>query len=125
MHYHGLDHTEFHVISIEDLPRLNLSFDYINCDEVLSLLPESYAGLQAIKLVLKPDGIIRTNLYSSRQRTHFYYAQEVFKLMELMDKNPEELEIKLVRETMNRLKDQVVLKAFTGDQSRRKVKRES
>jgi hypothetical protein len=37
--------------------------------------------LQAMKLVLKPNGIIRANLHSSLQRTYYYRAQEVFKMM--------------------------------------------
>ena len=113
LQYHGFDNTEFHVISIEDLPSLGLSFDYINCDEVLYLFPEPAIGLQAMKSVLKPDGIIRANLHSSLQRRYYYRAQEVFKLMGLMDENPEEMEIELVRDIMNSLKDQVELKAIT------------
>lgn len=113
LQYHGFDNTEFHVISIEDLPNLGLSFDYINCDEVLYLFLEPAIGLQAMKSVLKPDGIIRANLHSSLQRRYYYRAQEVFKLMGLMDENPEEMEIELVRDIMNSLKDQVELKAVT------------
>lgn len=113
LRYHGFDNTEFHAISIEELPQLGLKFDYINCDEVLYLLPEISIGLQAMKSVLKPDGIIRANLHSSLQRTYFYRAQEVFKLMGLMDGNPEELEIELVRDTMKALDDRVKLKAST------------
>ena len=113
LQYHGFNNTEFHVISIEDLPQLGLGFDYINCDDVLYLFPEPSVGLQAMKSVLKPDGLIRANLHSSLQRTQFYRAQEVFKMMGLMDENPQELEIELVRDTMKALKDQVVLKTTT------------
>ena len=113
LQYHGFDNTEFHVISIEDLPKLDLSFDYINCDEVLYLLPEPSAGLQAMKSVLKPDGIIRANLHSLLLRRDMFCAQEVFKLMGLMDGNPEALEVELVRDTMKALKDYVKLKGRT------------
>ena len=113
LQYHGFNNTEFHVISIEDFPQLGLGFDYINCDDVLYLFAEPSVGLQAMKSVLKPDGLIRANLHSSLQRTQFYRAQEVFKIMGLMDENPQELEIELVRDTMKALKDQVVLKATT------------
>ncbi|AFZ29959.1 Methyltransferase type 11 [Gloeocapsa sp. PCC 7428] len=113
LQYHGFDNAQFHVCRIEDLPSLGLQFDYINCDDVLYLLSEPAIGLQAMKSVLKPDGIIRANLHSSLQRTYYYRAQEVFKMMGLMDENPEELEIDLVRDTMNALKDQVKLKALT------------
>ena len=62
-----------------------------------------------MKSVLKPDGILRANLHSSLQRVYYYRAQAVFKMMGLMDENPEELEIELVREIMNSLKDKVEL----------------
>ncbi len=113
LHYHGFDNAEFYVSSIEDVPNLSLNFDYINCDDVLYLFPDPAVGLQAMKSVLKPDGIIRANLHSSLQRTFLYRAQEVFKLMGLMDENPKKLEIELVRDTMKALKDQVLLKAIT------------
>ncbi|MFM6007624.1 MAG: class I SAM-dependent methyltransferase, partial [Sphaerospermopsis kisseleviana] len=113
LEYHGFDNVEFHVLSIYDLPELNYQFDYINCDEVLYLFPDIAVALQAMKAVLKPDGIIRTNLHSSLQRANIFRAQEVFTLMGLMDGNPEELEIEIVTDTMKALKDNVNLKATT------------
>lgn len=117
LEYHGFTNTEFHVLSIEDLPSLGLQFDYINNDEVLYLLPDATAGLRSMKSVLKPDGMIRTNLHSSLQRTGFYRAQELFKMMGLLDENPREVEIELAREVMKALKDNVVLKAKTWNDS--------
>ncbi|MFM6139104.1 MAG: class I SAM-dependent methyltransferase [Cuspidothrix sp.] len=113
LEYHGFDNAEFHVLSIYDLPKLNYQFNYINCDEVLYLFPDIAVALQAMKAVLKPDGIIRTNLHSSLQRANIFRAQEVFTLMGLMDGNPEELEIEIVTDTMKALKDNVNLKATT------------
>ena len=66
-----------------------------------------------MKSVLKPDGIIRSNLHSSMQRFNFFRAQKVFTMMGLIDKNPEDLEIEIVVETMKALKDNVHLKATT------------
>jgi hypothetical protein len=60
--------------------------------------------------VLKPDGIIRTNLHSSTGRNLVHCAQEVFKVMGLMDESPGDLEIELVREIMTALRDEVMLK---------------
>ena len=111
--YHGFDNVEFYQAKLEDLPQLGLMFDYINCDEVLYLLPDPVAGLTAMKAVLQPDGIIRTNLHSIHQRFAFYRAQALFKLMGLMDDNPEELEESVVIETMRALKDEIRLKAET------------
>ena len=113
LEYHGFYNTEFHVLSIYDLPSLNYKFDYINCDETLYLLPDITLALQALKSVLTSDGIIRSNLHSSTQRFNFYCAQKLFRLMGLIDENPGELEIELVAETMRSLKDNVELKAIT------------
>ena len=113
LQYHKFENVEFHVLDIEGLSHLGLEFDYINCDEVLYLFPEPSVGLCALKSVLKPSGIIRANLHSSLQRVQYYRAQEVFRMMGLMDKNPGEFEIAVIQEMMNALKDQVLLKANT------------
>ncbi|HLO51056.1 MAG TPA: class I SAM-dependent methyltransferase, partial [Kamptonema sp.] len=115
LQYHGFDNAEFHDISIENLQSLGCEFDYINCDEVLYLLPDMVAGLRAMKSVLKPDGIIRVNLHSSLGRTLFFRAQEALKMMGLMDDNPRELEIDLLRQIMGSLKNEVMLKRGTWD----------
>ena len=114
LQYYGFDNAEFYALPIEQVSSLNIEFDYINNDEVLYLMPDPVLGLQAMKSVLKPDGIIRTNLHSSRQRALIYQAQTVFKMMGLMDGNPEEFEIQLLGEIMNALDDTVILKARTG-----------
>lgn len=113
LEYHGFDNAEFYVMSIQDLPSLGLEFDYINCDEVLYLLPDIAVGLQSLKSVLKSNGIIRTNLHNSLQRSMYFSAQKVFRLMGLMNDNPRELEIELVTDIMKSLKDQVIIKALT------------
>lgn len=108
--HHGFDNSAFYALSIYDLPQLNIQFDYINCDEVLYLLPDPLAGLQAMKAVLKPDGIIRTNLHNAYQREVFYRAQDLFKLMGLMDDTPQEAEEEAVFETMKALKPTALLR---------------
>jgi ubiquinone/menaquinone biosynthesis C-methylase UbiE len=109
--YHGFENAEFHLLSVEDLPQLGLRFDYINCDEVLYLLNDPVAGLKAMRAVLQPKGIIRSNLHSSLQRSVYYRAQELFGLMGLMDENSQDLKIEVVTETMKSLKDGVDLKS--------------
>ncbi|WP_104547588.1 methyltransferase domain-containing protein [Chroococcidiopsis sp. TS-821] len=104
---------EFQVLSAEELPRLGIEFDYINCDEVLYLLPDPIEALRTMKAVLKPDGIIRANLHSVIQRQHFYRAQKMFELMGLFHENAGESEEALVRETMNAMPSWVDLKAKT------------
>lgn len=113
--YHGIDNAEFHTLLIEDLPQLGLTFDYINCDEVLYLLPDPVAGLRALHAILKPQGIIRSNLHSFLQRRTYYRAQSVFKLMGFMEDNPGELEVEQVQEIMMALKDQIDLKIRAWD----------
>ncbi len=118
LQYHGVANAEFYALKIEDLPTLGLQFDYINADEVLYLLPDAIAGLQAMKSVLVSDGIIRTNLHSANGRAGVFRAQAVFKAMGLMDGSPGEVEIEIVRETMEALQDEVGIKAFTWNSDR-------
>lgn len=111
--FHKVENATFHTLSIYDLPDLGMEFDYINCDEVLYLLPDAVSGLEAMKSVLKPEGIIRTNLHSQLQREPFFRAQYIFQLMGLMDGNPEEMEMQVVKDIMTALKDGVDLKKRT------------
>jgi SAM-dependent methyltransferase len=110
LQYHGIENAEFHVLGIEQIPQLGLEFDYINCDEVLYLFPDIADGLRAMKSVLKPHGIIRSNLHSEFQRVLYFRAQKLFGLMGLMDGNPEELEIDIAIETLQALKPNVLMK---------------
>lgn len=115
LQYHGFDNAEFSALSIEELPKLGIEFDYINCDETLYLLPDPILGLQVMKSVLKPDGIIHTNLHSYRQRFYYYQAQELCQTLGLLDGSPNEFEVELLRDTMRALKDDVILKQKTWD----------
>lgn len=64
-----------------------------------------------MKSVLAPDGIIRTNIHSSNGRAGVFRAQAAFKTMGLMNGSPGELEIEIVRETMEALRDEIGIKA--------------
>lgn len=110
--YYGFEEAEFRVLTIEELPNLGLQFDYINCDEVLYLLPDPVVGLEAMKSVLKPSGIIRANLHSALQRAIYYQAQEFFTLIGLMQASPTDAELSAVREIMKALKRHVKLKVL-------------
>ncbi|MBD2073749.1 methyltransferase domain-containing protein [Phormidium sp. FACHB-592] len=109
--HYDFHNAEFHAISIEDLPSLKLQFDYINADEVLYLLPDPVAGLQAMRSVLKPNGIIRTNFHSALQRMIYFRAQAFFKSVGLMGGTTQDEDIELVRQTMRSLKNHVFLKS--------------
>lgn len=111
LEHHGFkDNVEFHILAIEDLPQLGMTFDYINCDEVLYFFDDIARGLADLKAVLKPGGIIRTNLHSALQRATYFRAQELFGLMGLMEPDAEEMAMPIVVETMKALKGGVDLK---------------
>jgi ubiquinone/menaquinone biosynthesis C-methylase UbiE len=111
--YHGFDNVEFHTMLIDDLPKLGLKFDYINCDEVLYLLPDPVAGLKAMKSVLSPEGILRANLHHAYQRAACLRSQALFQLMGLMDGERTDETYEAVAETMRSLKNGVKLKVET------------
>lgn len=116
LEHHGLTNVEFHAMAIEELPQLGQTFDYINCDETLYLLPDPLLGLQVMKSVLKPDGILRTNLHNSYQRQPYYCAQELFGLMGLMDA-PVEMRIPMTIEAMQALKPDVLMRSTTWNET--------
>ena len=117
LQHHGIDNAEFHVCAIEDVPNLEVSFDYINCDDVLYFFESPLDILQTLKTVLKPDGIIRANLHSTYQRASLYQAQSLFKSLGLLEKNPEEREINYAIQTMQALRKNVTLKSNTWKES--------
>ncbi len=108
--FHGVHNADFFVHSIYELKDLGLTFDYINCDEVLYLLPDPDQGLRAMREVLKPQGILRVNLHSALQRAPFYRAQSFCRLLGLMESSPGEMEVALLKEIMTPMKDQTDLK---------------
>ena len=115
--FHGYQNVEFQTLGIYELAQLGLNFDYINCDEVLYLLPDPQRALQEMRSILNPHGIIRNNLHSYYQRQDFFQAQELFKLMGLQDSSPQQPEIEKVRGTMAGLVDRVYLKSQTWESS--------
>jgi 2-polyprenyl-3-methyl-5-hydroxy-6-metoxy-1,4-benzoquinol methylase len=113
LEYHGFTNTEFHVLSIYDLASLKLKYDYISCDETLYSLPDINAALNAMRAVLKPEGIIRTNLHSALQRAHLLNAQRAFELLGILDGQDAATQIDLTMATMQALKNEVLLKDKT------------
>ncbi len=111
--FHKFDNVEFYAMPLEELPTLGLQFDYINNDEVLYLLPDPIIGLKAMRAVLKPNGILRTNFHSSLQRSVFLRSQSFFRELGLLAEAPTDNDIELVREMMRSLKDGVLIKDQT------------
>jgi len=114
LQYRGVQNVEFYAMPLEEIGSLGITFDYINCDEVLYLLSDPVAGLRSLASVLKPHGILRGNLHSALQRVDFFRAQQLFQMMGLMGEDvPDEMAIDLVRDTMHALKDFAKLKVQT------------
>lgn len=114
--HHGLgDRVEFHTLAMEDLPQLGMTFDYINCDELLYLQPDPATGLAAMKAVLNFNGIIRSNFHSLHQRSSYFKAQKLAQLVGLMDDNPGSLEVEIFQGLIGALKDSVQIKPRIWD----------
>lgn len=111
--FHGFPDVQFYQLPLDEVFQLGMKFDYINCDEILYLMPDLTLALKFLKSVLKPNGILRGNLHSLYQRQHFFRAQQLFNWMGLMEGNPEEAEIGTVLETMKAFKDEIPLKQQT------------
>jgi 2-polyprenyl-3-methyl-5-hydroxy-6-metoxy-1,4-benzoquinol methylase len=102
--------AQFEVLKLEDIASLGLQFDYINCDEILYMLPDPLLALKALRSVLKPDGLLRGNFHSLWQRSGYLRAQKVFGLLGLMDRNPETKEIQLAQHFLSSLRNETELK---------------
>lgn len=113
LRFHGFANVQFYALSLDDVAQLGMTFDYINCDEMLYLMPDLAQTLKTLKAVLKPTGILRGNLHSLYQRQHFFRAQQLFTWMGLMEGNPEEREIGVVLDTMRAFKNEAPLKTQT------------
>ncbi|MEA5418663.1 class I SAM-dependent methyltransferase [Spirulina sp. CCNP1310] len=114
LQYHGIEDAEFHVLPLEEIEQLGMQFDYINCDEVLYLLPDQVGGLNAMRSVLKPEGILRFNLHSLYGRSMMLRSQKIFQFMGLMEGNPEDDEVNIVKDTFDAMHDHVMLKQLTN-----------
>ncbi len=111
--FHKVDNVEFHAIPLEELGTLGMQFDYINADEVLYLIPDPVAGLKAMRSVLKPKGILRTNFHSALQREVYLRSQSFFRELGMMAEAPTDQDVELVRAMMRSLKNGVRLKEQT------------
>lgn len=108
--FHGFTEAEFHVMPIEEVGSLGYEFDYINCDDVLYLVPDTLQGLICFKSVLKKKGIIRGNLHSKIGRQTMFRMQEIWRRLGLMEEEDHEKKSQLVKATMRNLKDKVLSK---------------
>jgi SAM-dependent methyltransferase len=102
-------------MDITDMTALGEEFDFIACNDVLYLLDDPVAGLKGMRQVLKPDGIIRTNVHSLYQRQFIFNMQEAMELLGVMDE-PAAKAVPLLREVMEALTDASFVKShWNGD----------
>ncbi|MDX2272678.1 MAG: methyltransferase domain-containing protein [Cyanobacteriota bacterium] len=81
LRYHGYLNTEFYALDLLDLEQLGIQFDFISCNDVIYLLDSPLAALQVFGKILKPDGILRTNLHNLYTRREKLEMQEAFGLL--------------------------------------------
>ena len=105
MKFHGIDGVDFHCVSLDEIPLLGKSFDFINCDEVLYLSGDITASLSVLKSVLNPQGIIRANLHNYYARFYNNCSQELFEFLGLKSEPPGQFRRDVVRLFMNSLVD--------------------
>jgi SAM-dependent methyltransferase len=73
---HGLDNLEVHQLPLTEVGALGATFDQIVCTGVLHHLPDPDAGLEALRDVLAPGGVMHLMLYAPYGRTGVYMLQD-------------------------------------------------
>jgi SAM-dependent methyltransferase len=73
---YGLDNLQVHQLAVTDVGKLGATFDQIVCTGVLHHLPDPDAGLQALRDVLAPGGVMHLMLYAPYGRTGVYMLQD-------------------------------------------------
>lgn len=106
---HGLHNLTLRHMGLLQVPRLGQQLDYIVCTGVLHHLPSPDAGLQALRAVLAPDGMMNLMLYGQSLRLGVYLMQEVFRRLGC-GQTPED--VALVRATLACLPDDHVLRRY-------------
>ncbi|MFQ3583673.1 MAG: class I SAM-dependent methyltransferase [Cyanobacteriota bacterium] len=113
--FHQIEDVRFEVMDITDMTSLGEQFDFIACNDVLYLLDDPVAGLRGMRQVLKPDGIIRTNVHSLYQRQFIFHMQDAMELLGVMDE-PASKAVPILRELMDALHEGSFVKShWNGD----------
>ena len=73
---YDLENLHVHQLPIERVGELGACFDQIVCTGVLHHLPDPLAGLQALRSVLEPGGVMLLMLYAPYGRAGIYILQE-------------------------------------------------
>ena len=80
-HKYDLKNIQVHQLAIEQVDRLETSFDQIVCTGVLHHLADPDAGLAALHDVLKGEGAMHLMVYAPYGRTGIYMLQEFCRRM--------------------------------------------
>jgi very-short-patch-repair endonuclease/SAM-dependent methyltransferase len=78
---YGLRNLDLHRLAIEQVGELGQTFDQIVCTGVLHHLPDSDAGLRALRNVLDPNGAMQLMVYAAYGRAGIYMMQEYCRLL--------------------------------------------
>jgi SAM-dependent methyltransferase len=108
--HNGRPDITFRQCALEDIASLGQTWDYINAQDVMYMVPDTVAALKALKSVLSDDGIIRFDFHAKYVRGDMLRAQQACRLLGMYDQNPEEKEVALVKELMGALDSHVNLK---------------
>ncbi len=75
----GVKNVRFYNLSIEQLPELDMTFDFVVSSGVLHHLPDPAGGLKAIGRVLDPRGAVSVMVYGKYGRTGIYMLQDALR----------------------------------------------
>lgn len=75
----NVKNTRFFNLSVERLPELGMTFDFVVSSGVLHHLPDPARGLKAIGDVLDPQGAVSVMVYGKYGRTGVYMMQEALR----------------------------------------------
>jgi SAM-dependent methyltransferase len=107
----GCGNIQFECRSLEEPDPQGRTFDYINADEVLYLVPDLPAVLSTLSAQLKPRGILRANFHCIYQRSSWLRFQKFFDHLGLMNGEASEANIATAREVMAALNPALPLAA--------------
>jgi SAM-dependent methyltransferase len=78
---YDLGNLGIHHLSILDIQSLKMTFDQVVCTGVLHHLPDPDLGLQSLRNVLKPTGVMQIMVYAGYGRTGIYMLQAYCRLL--------------------------------------------
>jgi SAM-dependent methyltransferase len=106
---HNLSNLRLEKLDLTRIKSLGLDFDFITSTGVLHHLPDPDKGLEALKSVLRPEGVINLMVYGTSLRLGVYMMQEVFHTLGFKQTKAD---VDIVRSTIDSLHPDHVLKRY-------------